>query len=129
MDNKSTPLFFGYCLHKCIFFVITAILKWRYSSLRKSDFQTGMGWEGEGIREGALIKRGNQSINQSINQSLFKHGKSSVKLKKKLKKNALTLFYVITVWESRLGRLGRLGRFGQIWADWTDCSTGGPHCD
>ena len=58
MGNKSTPLFFGYYLHKCIVFVITAILKWRYSSLRKSDFQMGMGWEGEGIREGALIKRG-----------------------------------------------------------------------
>ena len=46
------------------------------------------------------------SINQSINQSLFKHGKSSVKLaKKKVKKNALTLFYMIAVWESDMSEI------------------------
>ena len=40
-----------------------------------------------------LFKEFNQSINQSINQSLFKHGKSSVKLKKSFKKCLNTVLH------------------------------------
>ena len=39
-------------------------------------------------------------ISEISKRTLFKHGKSSVKLKKVKKKNALQLFYMIAVWES-----------------------------